>query len=120
MRPMELATFYAAWREKKLRGIFLTAAGNSGNAASRVEAFMYSQGAYAYGGYPDLDDLFLQQARERDHRRRETLPHRIPPLSIERVMFAPVMGFTSPVGGGPRLARHALHSIPMTALPVYE
>src|SRR5437867_6887596 len=46
MRPVERATFYASWREKKLRGVFLTASGNSGNAASRVEAFMYSKGAY--------------------------------------------------------------------------
>jgi peptide/nickel transport system substrate-binding protein len=66
MRPMERASFYAAWQEKKLRGLFLVAVGNSGNAASRVEAFMYSKGASAYGGYPDLDELFLQQARERD------------------------------------------------------
>ncbi len=66
MRPMERAAFYAAWREKKLRNLFLTAAGNSGNAASRVEAFIASTGAYAYGGYPDIDDLFQQQARERD------------------------------------------------------
>ena len=32
MRPVERATFYASWRDKKLRGIFLTASGNSGNA----------------------------------------------------------------------------------------
>ena len=55
---MERAAFLAAWREKKLRGLFMAAVGNSGNAASRVEAFMYSKGSYAYGGYPDLDDLF--------------------------------------------------------------
>ena len=120
MRPMERATFYAAWREKKLRGIFLTAAGNSGNAASRVEAFMYSQGAYAYGGYPDLDDLFLQQARERDPRRRETLLHRIQQLSIERVMFAPVMDFRALMGVGPRVADHAINVVPMTPFPSYE
>src|SRR4029453_15751962 len=36
--PMERASFYAAWQEKKLRGLFMTAAGNSGNAASRVES----------------------------------------------------------------------------------
>src|SRR5262249_52360574 len=61
MRPMERAAFYAAWKEKKLRSVFLTGVGNSGNAASRVEAFIQSKGAYAYGGYPDIDDLFLQQ-----------------------------------------------------------
>ena len=66
LRPMERAAFYAEWKEKKLRGLFMTAVGNSGNAASRAEAFMQSKGAYAYGGYPDIDELFKQQARERD------------------------------------------------------
>ena len=54
------------WREKKLRGLFITGVGNSGNAASRVQEFIFSKGSYAYGGYPDIDDLFEQQARERD------------------------------------------------------
>ena len=69
LRAMERATFYAAWQEKKLRGLFMTAAGNSGNAASRVETFIQSKGAYAYGGYPDIDELFQQQASRA--RRRE-------------------------------------------------
>ena len=76
MRPMERAAFYAAWQEKKLRGLFMTAVGNSGNAASRVEAFIQSKGAYAYGGYPDIDDLFRQQAAERDGKQREVLLYR--------------------------------------------
>src|SRR5262245_303204 len=44
LRPMERAAFYAAWQEKKLRGLFLTAEGNSGKAATRLEAFGYSKG----------------------------------------------------------------------------
>ena len=120
MKPVERATFYASWRERKLRGIFLTASGNSGNAASRVEAFMYSKGAYAYGGYPDLDDLFHQQGRERDPRRREALLHRIQQLSIDRVMFAPVMDFRALMAVGPRVAEHAINVVPMTPFPSYE
>ncbi len=104
MRPMERATFYAAWQEKKLRGLFLTAAGNSGNAASRVEAFIYSKGSYAYGGYPDIDELFQQQARERDPARREALLHRIQQLTIDRAMFAPIMDLRALMGVGPRVA----------------
>jgi len=79
----DFMTFYAAWREKKLRGLFLTAVGNSGNAASRVEAFIYSKGSYSYGGYPDIDELFQQQARERDSAKREALLHRIQQLAID-------------------------------------
>jgi peptide/nickel transport system substrate-binding protein len=66
MRTMERAAFYTAWREKKLRGLFMPGAGISGNAATHVEVFMYSKGSFAYGGYPDIDELFHQQARERD------------------------------------------------------
>ena len=40
LRQMERATFYATWQEKKLRGLFMAAAGNSGNAASRVDTFI--------------------------------------------------------------------------------
>ena len=120
MRPMERATFYAAWREKKLHGLFLTAVGNSGNAASRVEAFMYSKGSYAYGGYPDLDELFQKQARERDPAKREALLHRIQQLTIDRVMFAPIMDFRGLMGIGPRLAEHTINAVPMSPFPSYE
>jgi peptide/nickel transport system substrate-binding protein len=120
MRPMERAAFYAAWREKKLRGLFMVAAGNSGNAASRVAEFMYSKGSYAYGGYPDLDDLFLQQARERDPVKREALLHRIQQLTIDRAMFAPIMDYRTLRGVGPRLAEHALDSIHLIPFSAYE
>jgi len=86
IRTMERAAFYAAWREKKLRGLFMVAAGNSGNADSRVAEFVSSKGSDAYGGYPDIDDLVVQQARERDPRKREALLHRIQQLTIDRVM----------------------------------
>ena len=120
MRLLERAAFYAAWQEKKLRGLFLTAVGNSGNAASRVEAFMYSKGSYAYGGYPDIDELFLQQARERDVARREALLHRIQQLTIDRVMYAPVMDLRGLIGIGPRIADHTINAMPMYAFPSYE
>jgi len=120
MRPMERAAFYGAWREKKLRGLFLTAVGNSGNAASRVQEFIQSKGSYAYGGYPDIDDLFQQQARERDPKKRESLLHRIQQLTIDRVMFAPVMDLRALMGVGPRVAEHTITSVAMSPFPSYE
>src|SRR5262245_2487544 len=120
LRSMERATFYAAWQEKKLRGLFITAVGNSGNAASRVEAFIQSKGAYAYGGYPDIDDLFQQQARERDAKRREVLLHKIQELTSERAMFAPVMDLRVLMGIGPRIAKHTVTDIWMSPWPSYE
>ncbi|HEY2993037.1 MAG TPA: ABC transporter substrate-binding protein [Methylomirabilota bacterium] len=120
LRAMERAAFYAAWKEKKLRGIFLTAAGNSGNAASRVETFIQSKGAYAYGGYPDIDDLFLQQERERDPKRREALLFKIQQLTIDRVMYAPLMDLRALMGVGPRVTRHTITDVWMSPFPSYE
>src|SRR6185295_12409803 len=52
LAPMERAAFYADWKAHKFHGLFMTGAGNAGNAASRVEEFMYSKGSYADGGNP--------------------------------------------------------------------
>ena len=120
MRSTERAAFYADWKEHKLRGLFMTAVGNSGNAASRVESFIQSKGAYAYGGYPDIDDLFLQQGRERDLKKREALLHRIQQLTIDRVMFAPIMDLRALMGIGPRVTRHTITDIWMSPFPAYE
>lgn len=120
MRTMERAAFYTAWKEKKLPGLSIVGAGASGNAATRVEAFIYSKGTYAYGGYPDIDELFQQQAVERDKAKREALLHRIQQLTMERVMYAPIMDFRALVGVGPRVAEHAIHSLPVHPFPPLE
>ncbi len=120
LRTMERATFLASWREKKLRGLVLTAVGNSGNAATRVESFIYSKGGYAYGGYPDIDDLFQQQARERDSAKREAILHQIQQLTIDRAMFVPIMDYRTLRGVGPRLAEHALNVMHLVPSPALE
>ncbi len=117
---MERATFYANWQDKKLPGLFMTAAGNSGNAASRVEAFIYSKGAYAWGGYPDIDDLFQAQAKERDVAKREVILGKIQQLTIDRVMFAPVMDLRTLNGIGPRVTKHTITDVWMSPFPSYE
>src|ERR671925_1340099 len=58
MRTMDRAAFMTAWREKKLKGLLMVATAAAGNAATRIEAFVVSRGTYAYGGAPDLDQLF--------------------------------------------------------------
>jgi peptide/nickel transport system substrate-binding protein len=120
LRPMERATFYAEWREKRLRGLFMTAVGNSGNAASRVESFIQSKGSYAYGGYPDIDELFIRQASERDPHQREATLFKIQELTIERVMYAPLMDLRALMGVGPHIAKHAITDVWMSPWPAYE
>src|SRR5262249_46021806 len=120
LRPMERAAFYAAWQEKKLRGLFLTAAGNSGNAATRLEAFVYSKGSYAYGGYPHLDQPFQQPAPARDPAQRGAALPRIEQPTIDRVMFAPIWNTRVLIGVGPRVLDHTINLVPMSIFPSYE
>lgn len=120
LAPQERAAFYADWKAKKFRGLYLTGAGAAGNAANRIETFVYSKGAYASGGYPDIDRLYLEQAKERDPKKREAILHRIQELTIERVMFAPVFDFRALMGIGPRVAKHTIGDVFLSPFPAYE
>jgi peptide/nickel transport system substrate-binding protein len=120
LRQMERATFYANWREKKLPSLYMAASGNSGNAASRVESFIYSKGDYANGGYPDIDELFLKQAGERDAKKREEMLYKIQQLTVDRTMFAPIMDLRALMGVGPRITKHTITDVWMSPFPSYE
>jgi peptide/nickel transport system substrate-binding protein len=67
-----------------------------------------SDGAYAYGGYPDIDELYKQQAVELDHSKREAMLHQIQRLLHERVRFGPIWEYIWPSGVGPRVEEPAL------------
>ena len=108
VRTMERATFMEAWRAKKLSGIIAMASAAQGNAATRLEAFVISSAPYAYGGYADIDDLFRQQAQERDRKKREALLHQIQRLIHERVMFGPIFEPATLHGIGPRVEEPAI------------
>jgi peptide/nickel transport system substrate-binding protein len=113
VRSMERATFFEAWRGKKLTGVIMGASAGLGNAAARLEAFVVTSGTYAYGGYPDIDDLFRQQAQERDRKKREALLHQIQRLMHERVMHAPIFEPATLHGVGPRVAEAAVGLNPL-------
>jgi peptide/nickel transport system substrate-binding protein len=108
MRPMERAAFFSAWATKKLRGVCVCASALYGNAASRMSQIVPSDGAYAYGGYPDLDALYKQQALETDRNKREAMLHQIQQILHERVRFGPIWEYIWPSGIGPRVAEPAL------------
>jgi peptide/nickel transport system substrate-binding protein len=120
LAPMERAAFYADWKAHKFHGLYMTGAGNAGNAASRVEAFIYSKGGFSSGGYPDIDDLYLEQAGERDAKKREAMLDQIQQLTIDRVMFAPVYDFRALNGVGPRIAKDTIGDVYLDPFPEYE
>jgi len=103
MVTMERAAFQTAWLTKKLKGICVCIHATYGNAASRMAEFVPSDGAFARGGDPDIDDLFKRQARETDRKKREAMLHQIQQLLHERVRFAPMWEYIWPSGIGPRV-----------------
>jgi len=104
LRPLERASFYKADQDKQFKHLVRVGSGAAGNAATRIEAFVISGGIRAYGGYPDIDALFRDQAVETDRRRREALLHKIQQLMHERAMFAPIVEQAVLTGVGPRVA----------------
>ena len=120
LKQMERAAFYSAWQQHQLHGIYMVASGSSGNAASRIESFIQSKGAYANGGYPDIDQMFQEQATERDTKKRAEILDKIQQLTIDRVMFAPVMDLRALNGIGPRVTKHTITDVWMSPFPSYE
>jgi peptide/nickel transport system substrate-binding protein len=88
LQPLERAAFYKADQEKSFKHLVRVGSAAAGNAATRIEAFVISTGIRAYGGYPDIDSLFRDQAAEMDKKRRETMLQKIQQLMHERSMFA--------------------------------
>jgi peptide/nickel transport system substrate-binding protein len=107
VRTMERATFLAAWREKKLRGLVFSATGAAGNAAARLEPFFTKSGVYAYGTRPEIDDLFQRQANEIDRGKREALLHQIQKIVIDQALVAPVFQQAFLWGVGARVEQPA-------------
>jgi peptide/nickel transport system substrate-binding protein len=108
MRPMERAAYIALIASKKARGVCVCTSALYGNAASRMSEVIPSDGAYAYGGYPDIDDLYRKQAVETDRKKREAMLHQIQRLVYERVRYGPIFDYIWPSAIGPRVAEPAL------------
>ena len=66
LRPLERAAFIAQNSQKKLKNVIQTASGASGNAATRLDAFVAAGGTFTYGSYPDIEGLVREQAGESD------------------------------------------------------
>ena len=108
LRPLERAAFFAAYSEKKLKNIIQGASGAFGNAATRLEAFVVTGGAYVYGSYPDLDGLFQEQASELDRKRREAMLQRMQQMVLDKAMYAPIWELAFLNGVGPRVQESGL------------
>ena len=86
LRPFERASFNQQFADKKLHNIIQAGSGSFGNAATRFETFIVKGGAYVYGNYPDLDEMFAQQAVELDHTKRAEILTKMQQILYERAI----------------------------------
>jgi peptide/nickel transport system substrate-binding protein len=113
LEPVERAAFFTNYANKKYqRGIIQAASGAFGNAATRLAAFVVKGGAFAYGSYPDIDELYPKQADELDHEKRAAILTKMQQLVQEKAIYAPIwqLGFINAVG--PRVGESAFDLIP--------
>jgi len=108
----ERASHWSTYADKKYKNLAYTASGAFGNAATRLESYAVSGGAYVYGGYPEIDSLFKDQAAELDRKKREALLHRIQQIMHEKVMHIPIWELAFINGHGPRVLESGLGLIP--------
>ena len=71
LRTMERAAFFSAFQGKKLKGVCFCTIAIYGNASTRMAENVPSSGTYAYGGWPDVDELYQKQLTETDPEKRE-------------------------------------------------
>jgi peptide/nickel transport system substrate-binding protein len=113
LEPIERAGFFAGYSNKKYtKGVVQGASGAFGNAATRLAAFVVKGGAFSYGSYPDIDELYPQQADELDHEKRASMLAKMQQLVHEKAIYAPIwqLGFLN--GVGPRVGESAFGLIP--------
>jgi len=104
INPMERAALIKASQEKKLKNMHRQGSAAIGNAPTRIETFVVGDGMFSYGGYPDIDGLFREQAGELDRKKREVLLHKIQQLMHEKAMYLPLFEPAFLIGVGPRVA----------------
>jgi peptide/nickel transport system substrate-binding protein len=103
LRPIERAGFIKGDAEKTFKNIVQRGPGAFGNAATRLEAFAVKGGTFSYGSYPDIDELYQQQAVELDRNKREAMLHKMQQMIYERTMYAPIWQLAFINGTGARV-----------------
>ena len=113
LEPIERAGFYGSYGGKQYtRGIIQGASGAFGDAATRLASFVVKGGAFVYGSYPDIDELYPKQADELDHEKRAAILDKMQQLVHDKAIYAPIwqLGFLNGVGS--RVGQSAFDLIP--------
>jgi peptide/nickel transport system substrate-binding protein len=115
VRPLERAAIVAAHREKTVKNLTRQGSAAFGNAATRIETFMYSQGAQSFLKDPQIDAWYEQQAKERDRQKRGAILHQIQQKVYDEAYFGPFWELGFLCASGPRVAVSGLGLIPLFA-----
>jgi peptide/nickel transport system substrate-binding protein len=115
VQPMERAAIFAAQKEHTVKNLTFQGSGAYGNAATRLEAFVYSKGAQSYLKDPEIDQWYEQQVGERDRTKRQALLHKIQQKLHDEARFIPIWELGFLCASGPRVAVSGLSRIPMFA-----
>jgi peptide/nickel transport system substrate-binding protein len=113
LRPVERAAFIKEYSEKKYKNIIQAGPGAFGNAATRIEAQLVKGGVFSYGSYPDIDDLYRQQAVELDRAKREAILAKIQQTMVERTIYAPIWQLAFINGVTARVGESGFGRIPL-------
>ena len=113
LQPIERAGFFAGYGSKKYtKGIIQAASAAFGNAATRMASFVIKDGAFCYGNYPDIDELYPKQADELDKKKRGELLHKMQQLVHEKAMYVPIWQLAFLSGVGSRVGESGFGLIP--------
>jgi len=112
LQLIERAGFAAAYAAKKYtHGVLRGASGAFGNAATRLASFAVTGGPYVYGGYPDIDALYPQQANELNTNKRAAILEKMQRLVHDKAIFAPIWLLAFLNGVGPRVGESSFGRI---------
>src|SRR5919197_92173 len=115
VRPMERAAFIAAHKEHTLINLPFQGSGAFENAATRLDAFVYSKGQQSWIKDPEIDAWYAQQTAERDPKKREAWLHKIQQKLYDEARFIPIWELSFLCASGPRVAVSGLSLIPLLA-----
>jgi len=111
LRPFERVAFTKGYIEKSYKNLIQGASGAFGNAATRLASFVVKDGAFSYGSYADIDELYPRQAVELDHGRRAAILQKMQELLVDKAMYAPIWQLAFINGVGPRVAESSFGRI---------
>src|SRR5919198_790216 len=111
----EITAAMRSMRAWSRRRSMTSAPSASGHAATRIEPFMYSQGAQSFLKDPEIDAWYDQQAKERDRQKREAILHKIQQKVYDEAYFGPFWELGFLCASGPRVAVSGWGLIPLFA-----